>query len=299
MSDLHQTLQELPLAGLLPVGLLVVIGLLLWAAGQKLLRTCFAIVGFLVGGIVGWLLAQALPWGVPGWLGAVIGAIGLAILSAAAFKLAVMWTFAAVLAVFAPTGVLTVHELQAKQGDTSLEKAGDKTGEWIDKHFDQESREKTGQAISDATAKLKEQIDAAGDAIGEKIDERGGEAAHKSIEEIRQFGERLVESLRKKWDEAPKSLRPILSIAAIVGSLLGLILGFIAPKFSAAAVTSLGGSLLWLTGLRLIAVRVGVPEGAWMPASGGAWMAVWLITTLLGVGIQWTKGRRKADKSPE
>jgi hypothetical protein len=79
--------------------------------------------------------------------------------------------------------------------------------------------------------------------------------------------------------------------------LLGLVVGAVASTLSAAAITAVGGSLLWLCGVQVLAIRIGVPEGPWLPSSGSAWLIVWLITSILGVVIQWTFRKRPADKA--
>jgi hypothetical protein len=296
MTDLQQTIHDLPLAGLVPVLLLVVTGMLLWVAGRKLLRAGFAAVGFIVGGALGWFGGESLRLSVSPWILALVGAVVLSVLSAVAFKLAVMWTLAIVLGILAPLGVIVVHEQQAKHGNASLENAGEKAAEWFDKQVDGPSREKAGEIAAAASAQAKEKVDEFVEKIGEQS---SGGAAKKGIEQIEHFGSRFADAIKQRWNAAPESLRPMLVISSIVGIVLGLILGFAAPNFSAAAVTSLGGSLLWLTGLRVLLTRIGVPEGPWLPASGGSWMAVWLITAFVGMGIQWTAKRRKADKKSD
>src|SRR5262245_50317949 len=80
MKDLTQMFQELPWSGLIPVILVVLMGLLLWAGGRKALRAGFAIIGLLVGGLCGLVLGDSIdtgfsPWIVAGVLGGVTALI--------------------------------------------------------------------------------------------------------------------------------------------------------------------------------------------------------------------------------
>jgi hypothetical protein len=61
-------------------------------------------------------------------------------------------------------------------------------------------------------------------------------------------------------------------VAAVIGSLVGLLLGIVTPAVSATAMTSMAGSLLWLSGMRVLALRFEVPDGPWLPTSNVTWL---------------------------
>ena len=62
-----------------------------------------------------------------------------------------------------------------------------------------------------------------------------------------------------------------------------------APSFGALVLTAFGGSLMWITGTRIVATKLGLPDGPWLPAPdthGVAFASMWLITSLVGMGVQ-------------
>ena len=297
MNDFTQTLQDLPVTGLIPVVLLIGLGLGLWAAGRKILRVAFAALGLIVGGCAGWLMGDAMNLGVWTWGTAAIGACVLACVSLLAFRMAVAVAMAVIFAIAAPLGVIAVAEIQAKRAGTTLAEAEvrnpvtDEITNWMEKHDDPQARQQVGDALKSASESARQGIDRAKAALSESLE--GKTDAH--IEQIERFSVRIRDAIRAKWDSTPPSLRPTLTVSMIAGGLLGLILGGLVHTLSAAAITALGGSLLWLCGLQVLAVRLGA-DGPWMPTSGTTWLALWLITSAAGVVIQWTFRKRKADK---
>ena len=87
--------------------------------------------------------------------------------------------------------------------------------------------------------------------------------------------------------------------SGIGGLLLGMLLGVLARNFSTVVVTAFSGSLLWLGCSWTLANQFGVPEGPWMPGSSASWMVWWMLTAVIGLAIQWTICRKRADKSAD
>ena len=83
--------------------------------------------------------------------------------------------------------------------------------------------------------------------------------------------------------------------ALAVGGLLGLVLGAAAPGASASVVTALGGSLLLLGCAFTIAARLKAPDNL-IPSTSAAWTSWWLVTAVIGLGLQWIFRRKHADK---
>ena len=105
MSDFLQTVSELPIDKVIPIGLLFVCGLLLWAAGRRVMRTGFAAAGFLVGGIVGWSTGEAADLGVAAWIAGLSGAVIVAVIATLAYRLAIAAAVGLLMAVLAPMSV--------------------------------------------------------------------------------------------------------------------------------------------------------------------------------------------------
>jgi hypothetical protein len=296
MNDFTQTLKDLPWMGLIPVILIVVMGLLLWAAGRRVFRAGFAVVGLVVGGCIGLVIGETVGVGFPSWILGVIGGVVLACIAALAYRVAVAGLMMMVFAVASPMCVIASLELQARRAGVSVSQGdvhnpvADPIDQWLSNPERHGFREDTAAATRSTNDSISGALQRARNAPGLSEQTREG------IGVVQEFGQRLIDALRTKWDGMPQKARPTLVLSSVVGGVVGLLLGVIAPTFSAALITALGGSLLWLTGLRVLLVRLGVPEGPWMPASGLAWVGTWLITTLVGLGIQWTLKPKPADK---
>ena len=297
MNDFSNAIQNLPATGLIPLGILIVVGLLLWSAGRRLLRFAFAAIGLLIGALTGWLLGEAMNMGMLSWVFAVVGAFVVACVAAIALRFAVTVGMVFVFAVLAPMAVITVLELRVNFAGKSLSEVevsnpiSDEITRWLQQHDDPALREEANLAISSFSQSAREQIGRAKSALDATLE---GET-NNTINHVQRFGEQLVEAIRVKWDSTPQSLRPTLLVSCVIGGLTGFLAGIVAFKISAAAITALGGSLLWLAGVQILAIHVELPDGPWMPSTSTGWLAVWLITSALGVVIQWMFRKRTAD----
>lgn len=283
----------MPLSALIPVALIVVTGLVLWTAGRSVLRAAFAIVGLMVGGIIGWIIGDSLGGTLTPWIGALVSGILLAVGAALMYRAAVAVSMSVLIGLASPLAVITVAELQAARAGKTLSDGevsnpiADKVTEWWNGPSGASSRPHETSIEEEIR---NESIRRATDALQDRIREAP------QLQEFRRHGERFVEALKQKWYSTPEKMRPTLILAAVSGAIVGLLFGILAPSISASAVTSFGGSLLWLTALQILALRFGVPDGPWFPKSGMLWLGIWLITTLAGVVIQWTVQRKRADK---
>jgi hypothetical protein len=127
----------------------------------------------------------------------------------------------------------------------------------------------------------------------------------RDVEEDRSPGvqARLTAIYEQQRDEAAawwKSLggtgRKRVAGCAIGGALVGFLLGLIRPKLAAALMaTLLGGVMIVLAGERLLAVNA--PDFyASLPGGPRVTLAAVGLITILGLGLQWTFSKRKADK---
>lgn len=299
MNDFSSAIQNLPATGLIPLGILIVTGLCLWAAGRKILRFAFAVIGLLIGGLVGWLLGETMNVGALSWAFAAVGAFVFACIAALALRLAVTGAMIGVFTILAPMAVITVLEFRVSRAGKTLAEVevtnpvSDEITRWLQQHDDPALRQQAGAAIESWSQSAREQLDRAKSALNESLE---GEA-NETIDHVERFGAQIVEAIRAKWDNTPQSLKPTLLVSCVIGGLTGFLAGIIAFKISAAAVTSLGGSLLWLAGVQVLAIRLELPDGPWMPTTSSGWLAAWLITSALGMVIQWTFRKRTADSN--
>ena len=84
--------------------------------------------------------------------------------------------------------------------------------------------------------------------------------------------------------------------AEVDGRLAGVLVGTLAGALRAKVVTAFGGSLLWLSCAGVLVAATDLPEGPWLPATPVAWLALWVITAVIGLAIQWTFRPKRADK---
>src|SRR5436190_3997155 len=117
MSDLSRTIQSLPWSGLVPVALLVVVGLLLWIAGRRVLRAGLIMIGLGVGGVVGWLLGDSIKMGVQPWVVMGIGAMVIAVVAALSYRVTVVASLATICGLLAPLAVLTLSQSNVANAD--------------------------------------------------------------------------------------------------------------------------------------------------------------------------------------
>lgn len=295
MSDLTQTIQDLPLAGLIPVALVVVVGMILWGAGRRVLRVSFATLGLIGGTGAGWLALGSHDMGVSPWVPALILGVALACVGALVYRMALAAALAIVCAVAAPAGVLTIGELQ---GDPAAPAAmAAETAAEPDAPRPYDTRE--GPVLDEASGWL---FDRLGEGEGrapppESLAERGLEQVlPEKVQEARAEADRLVGLSQSWWEETPERLRPAIVGAAITGALAGLLAGTLLPAATAVVVSAFGGSLIWLSGIRVLMLRLEQPVDAWLPDSTAGFLVLWLIISLLGTAIQWTTRPKAADK---
>ncbi len=316
MNEIFETLRDLPLLGLVPLLLLMVVGLLLWAVGFKILRAGFAAAGLLLGGVVGWILGDAFQLGVPAWGAALFLGLLFAAMGALTYRLAVAGALAIVFGFGAPLAVIAVHELQGGEvvdaatgpqngppaetdpddptGDPAGDPAGveDRIDVWIQDWFEKQVRDRLPAGTEIDPAKLdQEEVRS----LAEQFNLT--EEFEQHIEQFRNFARRLIDGVQQSWARTPERIRPFLLAAAVLGALLGILVGAAVPKLSTTVVTSFTGSLIWLASLRVILERI-VPGGAdWLPESGRSWLAIWAVAAVIGLFVQWTIQRRRADKT--
>ena len=119
------------------------------------------------------------------------------------------------------------------------------------------------------------------------------------LERIDRVAQQIVGGLKQQWEGTPPKLRPTMIASALFGVLAGALLGALARAFSAAVVTAFGGSLVWLTCAWLLATRLSLLDGPWLPGTSASWLTLWMFASVIGLCIQWqwTSPPKRADKS--
>ncbi|MHC4991736.1 MAG: hypothetical protein ACYTGC_12225 [Planctomycetota bacterium] len=269
MSDIAQAISDLPLGSWIPIGVLLLIGGVLWAAGRHLLRVAFAAIGFLIGSLVGWLVGEAIDFAVPLWTMSLIGGLFGAVVAGLAYRAAVATGLGLVLAVAAPMAVLSsaggVTEEQEQAADEAVAAVRDELDDWLE---DMQGDDET--------------------TVQENWQEH--------LLQARSLAAVVKEHAAETWRQVPPEVGNRLIAGTIVGGLLGFVLGTLASTFSATMVTAFGGALAMLVGGWASASRLGFGDAGWIPTSTQAWLTVWMVLSVIGLLIQWTTRPRRADK---
>ncbi|MEM7228303.1 MAG: hypothetical protein AAF432_05730 [Planctomycetota bacterium] len=299
MTEPLPSIQSVPWTELIPLGMITVLGLVMWLAGRRCLKAGFAAIGLVLGGSAGWIGASTIDVGIEPWIPAILGGLLLATIAALAYRLTLAATLAVVIGISGPVMVRTIAHargmpyatevgneagesmLDAFANDDVVEEEPDEIDQWLQDRLEAEARDEIESTVTDQ--------------IRETADRLGlSDHAEKGLEEVRTFGAWLRAALDREWARTPEAIRPTVLLAGVTGVLLGALLGAVAPVISASIVTAFGGSLLWLGGTNVFATRVGLPTD-WMPESPAVWLLVWFIVACIGIAIQWTTGRKNAD----
>lgn len=303
MQNVAQSMRDLPVEGMIPVVGLLLVGLLLWAAGRRVLKAGMAAAGLLLGGSVGWLIGEAvaIPH-LPPWIVALVLAIVLAAIGALAFRVAVAGTLAMVLAIGAASAVWGVAALRdssapaesapAATDDPFLPAIANDTpdetedpGAWLEEYFNEATEGldtidlATGLAPTDAMSALDVP-----------------EEAQEQIEALKSYADWAGQKFKSIWTEIPEELHGTMLWSAVTGLVVGFMLGALAPTISAAVVTSFGGALLMLLSTGVLAERVGIVQAGWTPGSPIVLLGVWIVLSLAGTVVQWKLKPKQVEK---
>ncbi len=297
LQDAASSAVSTPIAGwaLGVVGVLV--GLSLWAVGGKLCRAMVATAGLLLGGAAGASIGpeigplQNIP--IPPVLTGMVGggAVGL-LLGLAAFRFVVGAAGATALA---GVGALAVAASLAGQPGALGEPLG--TTDPVRAHVDSIVAEYQ-RALNDSTYS----------ASDPRINTSMGSAPKGSVlalatsRDWKAVGDTMSKDLEARWASMPARSRSGIIGGALSAGVLGLLLGFLAPKRSAALITAiLGSGLVLASGGSLVNIfSADLPAGVTsvLNAEPHHWLIAWGVLSLLGVAAQWHTLKRPALAKP-
>lgn len=315
---------RLPVDALIGAGFAVVVGLILWLFGRRILRPAFVIVGATVGTAAGYVAGLVLPFALPVWAPPVAGAILFALLAWGTYRLGIGLCMAAIFGVVSPLLVLTwaglrgvevyepppvEEELVAPASEDALTRDLREEIRTLEDLFREADNpwEAGRRIVEERTRELLNLDDEAADtpASPEDVAETEGDADHADSSAsaawagqfdlvVREIGRHL----RDRWESVVPGVRRSILLSAACGAIFGLLLGLSLPAASASIITAIIGSGLILMGSGALLVQVVGPEASWLPRSPGNWLAIWAGASLAGVGFQWMIRARPADTSP-
>ena len=291
MTQLPQRIADLPWTGLIPVAVVFVVGLIMWASGRRVLRTVFAAAGILVGCVMGLAASEVdrvIATGMPAWSVVVIGAVLLGIVAAAAYRLVLAASIGLLLAGLIPLGVAVASELgavtiQDDGGITVQQPMATAAPDFLDVWLNEIS----APAEAEAETRPGMEPTEAGSSPAENLPSWS--------ERVRRVYTAVLDLPGLVWDRTNDPLRLILLAGAASGAVMGLFLGAAAPAISASIVTALGGSLLLLSSGCAMALKLRAPE-QWLPSTTAQWLLWWMVAAIIGLGLQWIFRTKPADK---
>jgi len=309
--------------GLIVAGFGVLIGIMLWAFGRRILRPGFVLVGAILGAASGYVLAVGLDLPVPDWAPALIGAALLGLFAWIAYRPAMGVFLAVLLGVACPLGVIGWAEyrgaidIRAAAASDDDPRADERaTPEEIlgDLRDGFDLLRETDNALEDLRRDIEERLrqrridDSPSDDLdADDLDagETGTDAAESNagyvpaawIEKYSEVVAHLRGEFLRQWEAAPPGVRRSIVLSAACGAIFGLLLGLSLPAIGAAVATAAAGAALALFSAWALVSGLGLGEGPWIPGSTGAWIITWGALTAAGMAIQWTFRPRTADSS--
>lgn len=300
-TSLTSAVQALPIAAHLLAGGALGAGLILWCMGRRVVKPMFALVGGLVGGGAGFLLAPAFgPAEIGGiaspYLGLGVGAVLGLIAGVMLFRFAVAISTGTVLGlagVLVSLILMTSPEVQAEAGD-ALGAAALQTFQGPEDGSADETVAPGADPSALAPPAPAEFVPSVDAALSEETKLKMKAVA----ERVEAFLAALGEELRPRWEALPGRARLTIIAAGLGGAAVGFLLGLVMPQRSSAAVTALFGAAVWLPAAVWLAHALDAPGREILNLSALAWTVTWVVLAAVGFAAQ-VSGMRRPKKAEE
>lgn len=310
MNEFADNFQSIPYATLIASLILLLIGLILWAAGRRVLRPAFGAIAFLGGIGAGWAAGIKIDLGVSLWVTALIVAFLFMCVAILAYRAMIATGMALVLTIIAPLAIWGGAELRSGAQVASLDPEVESEqslssplpiieddDSWWERENPPEKENTTDDdpdSREPASADTLTGLDPISDLFpinpallgssGDRVEQAAGYVATVS------------HWSQSMWETTPPNLRPGMIIAAIVGALTGFLVGTLASSISVSVVTAFGGSLLWMTSSAVFARELGLSDNLYAMLTAPGWLLVWAMSGIIGLSIQWTYQPKRADR---
>lgn len=276
IAPLVSSLQALPIGVHVVLGIGLAAGLVLWLAGQKVVRPIFVVIGLVLGAAIGFFTAPLLAidpiHDIPTpYLGMGAGALFGLGTSVALFRFAMAIGAAAVVAIAGMLGTATYlaqTQPAPAQPTREVERSSEPSPPREVAGEQEDSPDDVTRWARESAARTRDFLSRAGDAAGER------------------------------WDRVPGEHRLMVAAGGLGGAMCGFLLGVFVPRRAAALVTALGGSAMWLSCAAWVAHATGAPGLAFFAQPARVWLVVWPATAAVGTLIQWigiARARKSAD----
>ena len=125
--------------------------------------------------------------------------------------------------------------------------------------------------------------------------ETAQDAAEHAWERVRAFGGDVAAAAGDEWAALDGREKSVLLGSGLLGAAAGLLLGAVFPKRSAAAMSSFAGAALAIPSAAWLAETMIADSARFLPTSAAAWLSAWAGLSVVGMAVQWTSVRRRAD----
>lgn len=272
----------------------VLLGILLWSVGGRLIKPAFLGAGAIFGAALGmtYLPGVLPPMALPGpWIGVGAGAVLGLLVALLVYRFAMGITGAAVFGVGALLGAILW--LSATPGGIPARAPSADAA-----HEQSESVQEIGDRLRDAAQRFK---DAAAMSRAATNDPNSAPADEQARREGLDAGKRTADEIQQqliaRWNALPERSRLIITVAWMAGALVGFLFGVTVPGRAAALITSLAGSAMWLSAAAWLAQYAGISGESLMRPGALGWLAIWAVATVIGMSVQ-SRRRQVARPAP-
>lgn len=295
----------------------LIAGLLLWSLGGRMIKIAMALFGTAFGAGVGAMLVPTLGLtSVAGFPAHLVGLVGGAVVGLVAafflFRFAMVLAGAGVVgAAAALAGLVYVHVApppadlaRENQLPGIVETLPNGTGAGTGAGGEQaQPAMAPEEAVRDliqeqATQAAEREAAAAGQGLRSMVSEDTAQAVEEAAERVRSFVHGVWRAFAREWNLLDGAQRLVLAGFVVIGLAAGALVGLAMPTKSAAMMTSLAGSAVWLASLAWLAEAMQLPGRQWLVApqnAGIRWLIVWPVVALVGLVFQLKNLRKSAD----
>lgn len=306
LLTLAQSQTVLPEGGMVSLAVATIAGLALWLAGVKIVRAVFISIGAAVGGFVGAVLIPLTgmptlhlgPVTVsPGFAGLLAGGVIGALIALGMLRVVVAVTAAGAFAVAGALAALIFLHLRPTGAPESAPPPPAEQGYSFD--AGDTLREQAANQLVDAVESLNDTVPdgtPAQSLLDDLNTEENRQKLRDAAERSRRFVSGVADRVRADYESRPARDKLILLSATMAGLGLGLVVGAVMPKRSAALVTSLSGSAMWLAaGVALVRANTDPTPGL-LDQPPVVWGVLWGVATVVGMAVQFGLLSKKGSK---
>jgi hypothetical protein len=298
MSRALEGLNSLPWGIHAAVALAMVAGLVLWLAGQRVLKPMMVAGVALLGATIGGLIVPSTSWGaeLTVWHGLGAGLIAGTILGLLVYRSAMALGFGVVLGAALPliaASVLQFYPISG-QADEAAWAPAEEAWQQVTALGDRAPEASEVGAWSGGIRVLgvswMDDAENAAQAVERELAEEPSVPANlaPTAERISTAWSTATSEVRSQWETLPRPHQAVVGLAGVIGLAGGVIAGLSMPAWASAMVTALFGAAIWLPAFVWLSNAMGAPWRAQFDRSPAAWLAIWAAVALVGMVVQWS-----------